>query len=268
MKLRNDRKPVLIFLGLFGLVLCHSATLNAKERPAPPQGPLIQSASEFCNWLEEFSYHPPDGQPDKAPDRHFIKSISNTKTKDIIFTTYSYFSGNQSAKWQINMNVFLKPQGQLYWAFYEPESIPKTVSNSKDSTQLSSQELDALLRAAKDPETLPMPENGFDGLEWVNSSAFAGNAKENGRELLLFVHPLLNFTKYGKIAEVRLMSQYAIVDATTRLPAEDRAKGYTRKFTFLPPPTTVLSLPPDLVKENDEGLKQKDKARAMPPRGY
>lgn len=255
-------------MGIFGLVSFYSATLNAKERPAPPQGPLIQSASEFCNWLEEFSYHPPDGQPDKAPDRHFIKSISNTKTKNIIRTIYSYFSGNQSVKWQVKKSIFLKPQGQLYWSFYEPESIPRATSDLSNSSHLSPEEFDALVRAAKDPEALPMPENGFDGLEWVTSSAFAGNAKESGRELLLFVHPLLNFTKYGKIWDVRSMSQYAIVDATTRLPVEDSAKGYKRKFTFLPPPTAVLSLPPDLVKEYDEGLKQKDKARAMPPRGY
>ena len=173
MKPTINFKSSFLFFGLCGLLWCLPASLKASQRPELPQGFLLQSAPEFSKWLEEFTYHPPDGQPDKAPSPSFIKSISNTKTKEIVFTSYSYFSGNMTPKWEINKNVFLKPQGQSYWSYYAADSIAKPIINSSDSPQLSSQEFEALVRAAKDPETLPMPETGFSGLEWIDSSAFA-----------------------------------------------------------------------------------------------
>lgn len=240
---------------------------KADKPPSPPESFRL-IAPEFCAWNESFTYLPPSGQSGTSPDPTFIKSISHKKTKALIFSEFVYYSGNKSWKWEIDKNVFLKPQGQKYWSYYPWQVVPKEIPVLGSSQPVPPTSLEALLRASKGPETLPLTSEGFSNLEWVNSTAFVGIAKLGDRDVWLFVHPLLIFKKSDNLEEVRKSSQYAVVDMLTNLPIEDSARGYTRKFSFLPPPTSIQTPPGDLIQEFKDGQRQKEKAQAMPPRGY
>lgn len=266
---------ILALFAILGSTLAHGQSGVGEETQGPPTGPLLRDAPDFSSWTEIYAYSLPVDENNSLQKKQYlsmVKAIEIIKTKNIIYQTIVYNSGNKTEKWQVEGNVFLKPQNQTYWSVYGAGYNPDMVAYIPELLNIAESGAKDLMfkkfEGIRNFETTPLPNTGFTGLEWVSASTYVGKYKSKDMEWLLFVPYSLKSTGPKKPEEIRAQPTYAIIDASTRFPIEDRKDGVTRTYQFLTAPTAQLTLPADLIKEVKEGREKLQKAFAMPPRGY
>ncbi len=225
-----------------------------------PSGPLLNSAPAFSQWIITISY--PDDKkengvanpsdPAKPIPENLAarpRTITTTKTGEIIHEETVTVGGNKLENWQINGDFYIKFPGNSFWSAYEKSGPPTS-----------------------DSRVALLPACGFRGLDWINKYTYAGKIKSASGFWLVFVpggRETVNAQDPTKLKVLDTLPTLAYVDAETRLPVMARADGVTRAFSFTqPPPTSLQTLPADLADEIKKGAELRAKRAAAPLKEY
>jgi hypothetical protein len=177
------------------------------------------------------------------------RTITTTKTGDIIHEETVSVVGIRTEDWQVNGDYYIKYPGKTIWSAYE-KSAPAPIINGS-------------------PVVLGLATNGFRGLDWINKETYAGKMKTSYGDCLIFVPGGRNSTSALDPGKIDSLPKIACIDAATRLPTMARAAGETRVFTFTqPPPTAAQTLPDDLAAEIKTGNQLRAKRQAAPETEY
>jgi hypothetical protein len=202
-----------------------------------PPGPLLASPPAFSQWVITFSYA--DEQTSKPtgtsgpPLPAYLKlrprTVTTTKTKDLIHENIVVISGPMQDKWYVGNTQYWKIADEPDWYVNNPVAAGETPGESYT----------------------PLPKSGFRDLEWVSEKTYTGTENHAGKQCLVF--------KSNKTSGNHTLSFVAYVDLKTRLPVEAQISGETRAYQFLNGPTTMQTLPDDLAAQITRG----EKARAL-----
>jgi len=241
-----------------GIAICAQAQqIPVKQRPVPPDGPLLNSAPDHSQWVTTYIY--PQDQP-KGDDAAQLpalpptspRKILTTKTGNIIHEETVDVAGNKTDKWQEGSTLYLKPKNQAHWGV---SSSAFRHNNPKD-----------------DPFENPLPANGFHDLDWITKDTFTGSIQSAQSTLLIFV-PMgadkVDLSDPKKSQDhLDSLQEVAYIDAQTRLPVSLRIGKVVRTYTFLPPPSSMLALPPDLQREIKQGEERTARLLRSPAKDY
>lgn len=209
--------PIVLSVLLVGSQLLRAAS------PAPdtlPTGSLLNATPDFSTWQIDYSY-PGDankmtgkttGTPVPAPPNPNLASLSSLPPREIIWTR-------------------TKP---LWHAVTVDTSGAKIEQWSDGNVRLGAE-------GGRPPSHAPSPtvdplyldfNKGFPDMDWISLAAFTGKQSMGG-------HSCLAFAK-GDMK--------AWVDSETRYPVQWQRGGETRIFRQLPPPTSMLTIPPNFAQ--------------------
>jgi hypothetical protein len=211
------------------------------QNPVPPDGALLAAAPSFSQWRVTFTYpeelaKKDDGTPTKPETR--TRTILTTRSKNIVHEETISAQGIKREDWHVGQMQYALLPGTSQW-----------FQGSDKST---------------------FPANGFRDLDWITEESYAGKANLGDRSCLIFVpaEKRQGQTASGLLEKLDSLPTVAYIDAQSRLPVRVREDGIQRAYQFLAPPTSMLSLPPDLAQT----LKKADDTRARlsqpPPRPY
>jgi hypothetical protein len=204
-----------------------------------PEGPLLQAAPDFSQWIVTYSYpedHAPkdtgaSGSPASPAAKDTVtrfRTIATTKTKDIIHETITDTQQHQRENWFVGSTQYRKDANSVVW-FVNIAEVHADFSYT------------------------PMPANGFRDLDWISAETYSGKASRGGTNCLMF-------KTNRKLASVDLaiprgkeLPLVAYIDAKTRLPVELDIDKETRTYSFSSPPQEAQSLPADLLKQIKDG---------------
>lgn len=208
------------------LTLCRlsadAAPNPATENQPVPSGPLLNRAPSFSKWLITFDYL----KGERASGTHpRLKSLAVTKTKHIYFEQKIYSNGSIHESWQIGkLHIVVDSQPHRV-NIYESGSFGEGIMDPSLYTDYSSTD--------------------FPGVEWVSMQTFLGIQKGFGGEKLLFrktIQPPL--PELGRNPVVLTVC----IDEQTRLPVQVQSEEAILNYQYLPPPETLLVLPPDVQR--------------------
>jgi len=226
------------------------------QKQAPPPGPLLESAPAFSQWVITFSY-PEDRQkssnsaplPAYASTR--LRTITTTKTKNIVHEEFVDASGRKFDVWHVANKQYRKLFGSKVWL----ENSAGEVNNGSATDYMA------------------FPPTGFRDLDWLSDQNYAGTVKYVGRDCLVFVMnapPGLDLSSANTPPDkFESFGMIAFIDLGSRLPVEIQTNGVMRTYQFTdPPPDAVLKLPPDLSEQIKKGEEERARLNQRPPRPY
>ena len=224
---------------------CGTLTARAQESAAPTQGveiasaSLLKSAPDFSQWTVSYSYPADSKSSVKIRDGHEPLKVTTTQTKHIIREEAVDAKGRRAEAWYVGSTQYRKAFGDAAWYISTPQDNPDR---------------------PPDPEYSPLPPNGFRDWSWVGQSSYVGPIVFEGVTCLVFAPSgaaKLDHSNPQRIKEqTSTQPLVAYVNVETRLPQALRTGDVIRRYQFLPPPTAVQQLSPDLaaqIKKVEEG---------------
>ncbi len=235
------------------LVNCFAVEGEAAAIPEVPDGPLINPVPNFSKWVISITYPQESRQPSNAnpvpppaPDQP--RTITTTKTGDIIHEVMTSVGGDRLDKWQVGQLCYIKLPGDSYWGEYDRRDVQDN--------------------ATTDPSRLPVPDSGFRNVDWIESETFSGTIEDAGTSYLLFLpKPVLGETD-ADISSLQASSTFALINAETRHPYYIKDNGLISTYSFEAPPNDMQELPGDLLNEIREGKERRAKVLGLPTQKY
>ena len=235
---------------------------------APPatdplsSGPLVKGAPASSQWVVTYKY--PDentsqqGQPAAGGTR--VKKIVATRSGPVTYEEITDESGGKIEKWYSNNEQFTRKPGS-----------PGFFSADKNGFNNANYEY-------RSP-------TGFQGFDWIAKSCFEGIKKIDGRDCLVFRSQkrrefVLDPNLFGAMKKMQAdapnsqgpseptVAVTASIDLETRLPISVQIGEEIRTFTFLEPPKTPVTLPPELSEQIEKKKKAWDDLTRPAPRPY
>jgi hypothetical protein len=221
-----------LFLGDQGLVAADPAV-----EPTPlPNGPLLDAGANFSAWQIVYSYASDKpsagGKPPQAPPKPPPGTFSTLppRTITVIRTERLWHSETIDTSGE-KMDQWFDGLVRFFVENGIPPELPPSGSQF----------------AARYPNFSAI---GFPDMDWISPSTYLGTQTMNSR-------PCLLFSKGDMKAWINL---------ETRFPVRwQRGDAETRTFRQLPPPTEMLTLPPDVIKASGQIKHDVELARRPVP---
>ena len=226
-----------ILIAGLALACCPTMMLGQVASPAdtPPADPLIApTAPAYSQWTVACVYAGTNVTPGKgagAPAKDTrLKQETITKTADVKQDVSVFEDGSQSEKWTRGSILATKDPG------YSGVSIHVV------------------------QQTGPFAD--FPEFDWVSRGHYIGKQKVDSQDCLLFEEQeyafrFVNLSLFKAITSTpdgsptsnigNKVPVIAIIDEKTRLPIQLKIGKDVRTFSYLPAPTTPLTLPPDFA---------------------
>ena len=216
--------------------------------PRPPSGPLLASAPSYSQWVVEFAYPQPASAPPRPPspdDQYKTKSITTTKTGQIIHEEIANGLGQVDDHWYIGATQYFRPPGAKSW-------LESHAGDNGAGMNYSG-----------------LPAKGFRDLDWIVASNYIGIVEHAGHQYLVFTQsPSAGGRKIPSADGYQDLDSYALIDISTRYPAEVKLLGAVRTYRFADPPGEKQELPADLAKVIQDGQEMRARLSQPPPRPY
>jgi hypothetical protein len=235
------------------------STPAAPEVPCPP-GCLLNPAPDFCAWTVSFTYEADkakkEGTPAQTPPHPAYldarpKQVTTTKTGHIVHEAMEDLRGLRSESWFVGGAQYYKTPGGTRWM-----RADGSIAGGSRS----------------DPNFKPLPENGFRGLEFILPSNYAGMVPYGGGTCLVFSpggSQKLDLRNPEKLKDLLdSPGMVGLIAADTRMPLVVHVGDATSTYHFIPPPTQVLTLPPDLTDAIQRGNQARARLEQPAPRPY
>jgi len=221
--------------------------------PKLPDGPLLKPAPDFSQWVITFSY-PADKTKkidSSAPSSFaylnaYPRSVVTTRTGAMTREVSTDLIGRVSEKWYLGSLEYRKIPVDPIW--YQNENDSEARGGNINFT--------------------PLPSSGFRGFDGVSAQAYTGTVHYQDRDCLVFIPDGKGAAPVTSADQLAGMDNILLVDATSRLPVEARAKGVVRVFAFMAPPSQKLVLEDDLVAQIKAGNEGRARLNQRPPRPY
>ena len=285
----NKANRFVIAPAVAGLIVAF-APLQAQQ-PAPstttptetiPPGPLMKSAPSSSRWIVEFQYADENPKSKKPPQLNpetrlmRVKKITTTRTLPVSYEEKIDEAGNKTERWFSDNQQYIRKSGTPDFYTAGNKDIFNTNYEYHSPT-------------------------GFQGFEWISKKNFSGIQKVLDRDCLIFRdrqmgEALSDPNEVAFMKEMALVKEMqkepgatkqegeppatsaespvgnvgitACIDLETRLPTALQIGGETRIFTFLDPPTTPVTLPPELAKQLEQRQKLWNAFARPAPRPY
>jgi hypothetical protein len=212
-----------------------------------PAGDLLKSAPDHTQWIVDYSYPSPASVTPPRPspsDQYRTKSITTAKTGSVIHEETVNGAGQKIDLWFVGSTEYMHQSGIDVWQEAHPGP-----SNGLHYDGL--------------------PSNGFRGLGWVGASSYVGILEHGAHQYLVFTQSLsASDRKTVSVDQYQTWDSYALIDFTTRLPAEVKQLGAVLKYQFTDLPTEKQQLPPDLAQVLKRGQEIQAYINQQPPRPY
>lgn len=191
-----------------------STTISANASAELPQGPLLNSSSDFSTWQITYSYPedqkkgtPAPPPPPSLPGSISIlppRSITVTWTKPLWHSIIVDTGGTKSELWSDGTCYAFQQNGSPF-AMY------------------------MTLQYLKFPDFSSV---SFPDTNWISPATYTGLESVGGRQCLIFTHDNMR----------------AWIDLQSRFPLQWTRGGEKRIFQQLSPSSTMLDLPPEVKK--------------------
>jgi len=217
-----------------------------------PNGPLLNSAPAFSQWVVTYAYPqdqiPPQPGKSSPINPSLPRKITTTITKQIAHEDIFTVGGTHLDRWQVGRITYTKFPNIGFWAMFKPDDQKNDLSSHQDQQ--------------------PLPENGFRGLDWLDVKTYAGTMDVSKVPCLVFLPAGSGSPEIKDFASVQSLPTFACIDEKTRLPALVKEDGVVRIYTFLPPPASVQTLPPDLAADIAKAKEIQAKFDVAPGKEY
>jgi len=232
------RHPELIAIAFFAESLCGLFAQNLKDYP-PPKPPLVPPLPENADWVVSIQTPKPQIQeaaPPPKPAPGGISQVHTVKTGATACVQTTYSDGTTEECW-LTRDMYLAPNSQ---------NTRITLLPLRDAAAVFEKNMSESGTA----DTSPRSFAGFAGMAWLKQEYF-------DQVVLYGKRPCYHYVFPEKLD--------AWVDVGTGLPAayRDQTTGTTYLYSFSPPPTSPMTLPPRYQEVCDQFEKMEQRRRLL-----
>jgi hypothetical protein len=247
---------------IFGILITLHAQQAAPQNSVPPlpPGPLLKRAPDYSTWTVTCLGHANEGgEPSKTTATG--EAPPKDKQKESVTMVSTVVKTGSTI---LEQNVEANGERHQIWHF----SGVRIVSGTSDPVIGADYGGDDIF-------SINFASTDFAGLDWVSQSTYAGMAKYQGNDCIVFkgtVSPLsvraqiderediAKAKAFGEShSEKAMVPATAYIDLQTRLPLVVSFGKETRFYQYGAPPTAPLALPPALagpVQEYEQRIKR------------
>lgn len=215
-----------------------------------PEGVLLKKPADFAKWEVTYSYAKSDVPGGRPPTPAEPKTLLTTKTGNIVHEQATDLQGRITDTWHTGPTQYRKPAGETVW--YQPVAPSDGQGGSSDYA--------------------PIPPNGYRQWDWVGEGSYALTLPFENVPCLVFVpggrKTVGEDDEKKAAAKISAMPVVAYVNAETRLPVALRMGNVISRLTFQPPPSSLQSLPPDLLEQLRKAEQSRKNLFQQPARPF
>jgi len=257
-----------LLLGCVSFVMGQAPAPSPSVPPLPP-GPLLKRAPDYSTWTVTFKGNVIE---ETAPSATATTGEGGKKEKEPVLSVSTVVKTGTTI---VEQNVEANGQRHQIWHYSGARIVPAPgTSNPMIGSDFGGGDIFSINFASTD----------FAGLDWLSKKTYAGIVKYEGNDCIVFkgtVSPLSVRAKVDEQADIQLAKDFgqphaapvmvpavACIDLATRLPVFVQFGQEKRTYQYGTPPTSPLTLPPDLAAPLQAYIKHMQILSAPAARAY